>query len=280
MMPEIVLVVRGRRRGARAARGCAACRSPASSATSRRRRSGRPRSSPGESKNTYGTGNFLLVNTGTEIVRSEHGLITTVAYRCGDEPARYALEGSIAVTGSLVQWLRDNLGIIHRAPRTSRLAATVDDNGGAYFVPAFSGLFAPYWRPDARGALVGLTRFVNKAHIARAALESTAFQTRDVDRRGRRRHRTRARRELRVDGGMTRDDLLMQFQADILGIPVVRPRDRRDDRARRGLRGRARDRRVARPRRRCARTGARTCAGSRGCRRTSASVACACGRRP
>ena len=176
-----------------------------------------------QSKNTYGTGNFLLVNTGTDIVRSRHGLITTVAYRCGDEPAHYALEGSIAVTGSLVQWLRDNLGIIHSAPRTSRLAATVDDNGGAYFVPAFSGLFAPYWRPDARGALVGLTRFVNKAHIARAALESTAFQTRDVieavvaD-------TGRALEELRVDGGMSRDDMLMQFQADILGIPVVRPK--------------------------------------------------------
>lgn len=176
----------------------------------------------GESKNTYGTGNFLLVNTGTEIVRSESGLITTVAYRCGDEPARYALEGSIAVTGSLVQWLRDNLGIINRSEEVETLAATVSDNGGAYFVPAFSGLFAPYWRPDARGALVGMTRYVNKAHIARAALESTAFQTRDVieavvaD-------TGRPLDELRVDGGMTRDDLLMQFQSDVLGIPVVRP---------------------------------------------------------
>lgn len=177
----------------------------------------------GESKNTYGTGNFLLVNTGTEIVRSKHGLITTVAYRCGDEPARYALEGSIAVTGSLVQWLRDNLGIIERSEDVEQLARTVDDNGGAYFVPAFSGLFAPYWRPDARGALVGLTRFVNRAHIARAALESTAFQTRDVidavvgD-------TGRPVDEIRVDGGMTRDALLMQFQADILGIPVIRPK--------------------------------------------------------
>ncbi|MGC5222335.1 glycerol kinase GlpK [Micromonospora sp. DT81.3] len=176
----------------------------------------------GETKNTYGTGNFLLVSTGPEIVRSEHGLITTVAYRCGDDPACYALEGSIAVTGSLVQWLRDNLGIISRSEDVERLARTVDDNGGAHFVPAFSGLFAPYWRPDARGALVGLTRFVNKAHIARAALESTAFQTRDVvdavvaD-------TGVALTEIRVDGGMTRDDLLMQFQADILGIPVVRP---------------------------------------------------------
>jgi glycerol kinase len=177
----------------------------------------------GESKNTYGTGNFLLVNTGTEPVRSRAGLITTVAYRCGDEPAHYALEGSIAVTGSLVQWLRDNLGIIRSSEEVQTLAATVDDNGGAYFVPAFSGLFAPYWRPDARGALVGLTRYVTKAHIARAALEATAFQTRDVieavvsD-------ADRHLDELRVDGGMTRNDLLMQFQADILGIPVVRPR--------------------------------------------------------
>lgn len=177
----------------------------------------------GESKNTYGTGNFLLVNTGTEIVRSGSGLITTVAYRCGDEPARYALEGSIAVTGSLVQWLRDNLGIIQRSEDVETLAATVADNGGAYFVPAFSGLFAPYWRPEARGALVGMTRYVNKAHIARAALESTAFQTRDVieaviaD-------TGRTLEELRVDGGMTHNNALMQFQADILGIPVVRPK--------------------------------------------------------
>ena len=177
----------------------------------------------GESKNTYGTGNFLLVGPGTEPVRSDAGLITTVAYRCGDEPARYALEGSIAVTGSLVQWLRDNLGIIQSSEEVETLAATVDDNGGAYFVPAFSGLFAPYWRPDARGALVGLTRYVTKAHIARAALEATAFQTRDVieavvaD-------AGRPLEELRVDGGMTRNDALMQFQADILGIPVVRPK--------------------------------------------------------
>ncbi|RLK47814.1 glycerol kinase GlpK [Microbacterium telephonicum] len=176
----------------------------------------------GESKNTYGTGNFLLVGTGTEIVRSRAGLITTVAYRRGDEPARYALEGSIAVTGSLVQWLRDNLGIISRSEEVETLAASVDDNGGAYFVPAFSGLFAPYWRPDARGTLVGLTRYVTKAHIAKAALEATAFQTRDVieavvaD-------AGRTLDELRVDGGMTRNDALLQFQADILGIPVVRP---------------------------------------------------------
>ncbi|WEK13744.1 MAG: glycerol kinase GlpK [Candidatus Microbacterium phytovorans] len=175
-----------------------------------------------ESKNTYGTGNFLLVGTGTELVRSRAGLITTVAYRCGDEPARYALEGSIAVTGSLVQWLRDNLGIIRSSEEVESLAATVEDNGGAYFVPAFSGLFAPYWRPDARGALVGLTRYVTKGHIARAALEATAFQTRDVI-EAVQADSGHTLDELRVDGGMTRNDALMQFQADILGIPVVRP---------------------------------------------------------
>ncbi|MCC4907902.1 glycerol kinase GlpK [Microbacterium sp. cx-59] len=177
---------------------------------------------PGESKNTYGTGNFLLVGTGERIVRSPHGLITTVAYRIGDEPAQYAMEGSIAVTGSLVQWLRDNLGMFSESNEIERLAASVPDNGGAYFVPAFSGLFAPYWRPDARGALVGLTRYVNRAHIARAALEATAFQTLDVI--GAVEADTgHALEELRVDGGMTKNGLLMQFQADILGVPVVRP---------------------------------------------------------
>ena len=177
----------------------------------------------GESKNTYGTGNFLIVNTGEQIVSSQHGLISTVAYRLGDGPAQYALEGSIAVTGSLVQWLRDNLGLFSSSDEVERLASSVDDNGGAYFVPAFSGLFAPYWRSDARGALVGLTRFVNRAHSARAALESTAFQTRAVI------DAVQADTglplgELRVDGGMTRNGLLMQFQADVLGVPVVRPR--------------------------------------------------------
>ena len=177
----------------------------------------------GESKNTYGTGNFLLVNTGTDIVRSAAGLITTVAHQLGDDAPRYALEGSIAVTGSLVQWLRDNLGVIRTSDEVEQLAASVADNGGAYFVPAFSGLFAPYWRPEARGALVGLTGYVTKAHLARAVLESTAFQSRDVieavvaD-------AGRPLTLLRVDGGMTRDALLMQFQADILGIPVVRPK--------------------------------------------------------
>jgi glycerol kinase len=176
----------------------------------------------GGAKNTYGTGNFLIVNTGETIARSENGLLTTVAYRLGDSPANYALEGSIAVTGSLVQWLRDNLGIIHTASEVEALAASVDDNGGAYIVPAFSGLFAPYWRPDARGAIVGLTRYVTKAHLARAALESTAFQTREV--------LDAANADtgipltqLKVDGGMIENELLMQFQADILGVPVVRP---------------------------------------------------------
>ena len=177
----------------------------------------------GESKNTYGTGNFLLVGTGEEIVQSQNGLITTVAYQLGDEKPRYALEGSIAVTGSLVQWLRDSLGIISTSSEVQRLADTVDNNGGVYFVPAFSGLFAPYWRPDARGAILGLTRFVTKAHIAKAALESTAFQTRDViDAVNADAHVDLT--ELKVDGGMVANAGLMQFQADILGIPVIRPK--------------------------------------------------------
>ena len=176
----------------------------------------------GESKNTYGTGNFLIFNTGEEIVHSKNGLLTTLGYQIGDEKPHYALEGSIAVTGSLVQWLRDNLGMISSAPEIEELAKTVDDNGGAYFVPAFSGLFAPYWRSDARGALVGLTRYVNKGHIARAALEATAFQTREVL------EAVNADSgvdltELKVDGGMIANNTLMQFQADILGVPVVRP---------------------------------------------------------
>jgi glycerol kinase len=176
----------------------------------------------GEAKNTYGTGNFLIFNTGEEIVHSKNGLLTTVGYKLGDGPAHYALEGSIAVTGSLIQWLRDNLGLIKSAPEVEKLAATVDDSGGAYFVPAFSGLYAPYWRPDARGALVGMTRFVNKAHIARAALEATAFQTREVlDAVNADAGVPLA--ELKVDGGMVANDLLMQIQADVLGVPVVRP---------------------------------------------------------
>ncbi|AMB58535.1 glycerol kinase GlpK [Microterricola viridarii] len=176
----------------------------------------------GESKNTYGTGNFLIFNTGEEIVHSKNGLLTTLGYKLGDAKPHYALEGSIAVTGSLIQWLRDNLGLFSSAAEVEALAKTVDDNGGAYFVPAFSGLFAPYWRADARGALVGLTRYVNKGHIARAALEATAFQTREVL------DAVNADSgvdltELKVDGGMIANNLLMQFQADILGVPVVRP---------------------------------------------------------
>ena len=176
----------------------------------------------GESKNTYGTGNFLIFNTGEEIVHSKNGLLTTLGYKLGDAAPHYALEGSIAVTGSLIQWLRDNLGMIGSAPEVEELAKTVEDNGGVYFVPAFSGLFAPYWRSDARGALVGLTRYVNKGHIARAALEATAFQTREVL------DAVNADSgvdltELKVDGGMTANDALMQFQADILNVPVVRP---------------------------------------------------------
>jgi glycerol kinase len=176
----------------------------------------------GEAKNTYGTGNFLIFNTGEEMIHSKNGLLTTVGYKLGDQKVHYALEGSIAVTGSLVQWIRDNLGLISSAAEIEDLAKTVNDNGGAYFVPAFSGLFAPYWRADARGALVGLTRFVNKGHIARAALEATAFQTREVL------DAVNADSgvpltELKVDGGMIANNTLMQFQADILGVPVVRP---------------------------------------------------------
>jgi glycerol kinase len=177
----------------------------------------------GTAKNTYGTGNFMLLNTGEEQVPSENGLLTTVCYKIGDQKPIYALEGSIAITGALVQWFRDNLGIINSAEEIETLAASVDDNGGAYFVPAFSGLFAPYWRADARGALVGLTRYVNKGHLARAVLEATAFQTREV---------LDAMNadsgvdltELKVDGGMVQNEALMQFQADILDVPVVRPK--------------------------------------------------------
>jgi glycerol kinase len=177
---------------------------------------------PGMAKNTYGTGCFMLLNTGPDLVRSENGLLTTVAYRIGDAQPVYALEGSIAVAGALVQWLRDNLGIIGSSSEIEELAATVADNGDVYLVPAFSGLFAPHWRSDARGVVVGLTGFATRAHLARAALEATAFQTRDildamnadsgVD-----------LSELRVDGGMVVNDLLMQFQSDLLGVPVIRP---------------------------------------------------------
>ena len=178
--------------------------------------------SPGEAKNTYGTGNFMLLNTGTDRVQSSHGLLTTVCYALAGAAPVYALEGSIAVTGALVQWLRDNLGLISSAGEVEALARTVDDNGGAYFVPAFSGLFAPYWRPEARGALVGLTRYVNRGHIARAALEATAFQSREVlDAMNA--DSGVVLSTLKVDGGMVGNELLMQFQADILDVPVVRP---------------------------------------------------------
>ena len=179
--------------------------------------------SAGESKNTYGTGNFLLLNTGEERVVSTHGLLTTPAYQLAEGPVVWALEGSIAVTGSLIQWLRDNLGLISSAAEVESLAASVEDSGGAYFVPAFSGLFAPYWRSDARGVIVGLTRYITKAHIARAALEATAFQTREVLDAMNSDSGTPLV-ELKVDGGMTANNLLMQFQADIVGIPVVRPK--------------------------------------------------------
>jgi glycerol kinase len=176
----------------------------------------------GDAKNTYGTGSFLLLNTGTVPVTSKHGLLTTVGYQIGREPAVYALEGSIAMTGALVQWLRDNLGLISSAAEVESLAETVEDNGGCYFVPAFSGLFAPYWRSDARGAIVGLTRFVNRGHLARAVLEATAWQTREiVDAMNA--DSGVALNCLRVDGGMVANSLLMQIQADVLGVPVVRP---------------------------------------------------------
>ncbi|MEU5512042.1 glycerol kinase GlpK [Streptomyces fungicidicus] len=178
--------------------------------------------SPGEAKNTYGTGNFLVLNTGTELVRSQHGLLTTVAYQFAGQPAVYALEGSIAVTGAAVQWLRDQLKIINSAPESEQLARQVDDNGGMFFVPAFSGLFAPYWRSDARGAMVGLARYNTGAHIARATLEAICYQSRDV---------VEAMEQdsgvhldvLKVDGGVTANDLCMQIQADVLGVPVSRP---------------------------------------------------------
>ena len=178
--------------------------------------------SPGEAKNTYGTGCFMLLNTGTEAVQSENGLLTTLAYKIGDQPAVYALEGSIAITGALVQWLRDNIGLIQSSPDIEPLAKSVEDAGGMYIVPAFSGLFAPYWKSSARGVFVGLTRYINKGHIARAALEATAYQTREVLDAMEKDSGVQLT-ALKVDGGMTANDTLMQFQSDILGVPVVRP---------------------------------------------------------
>jgi glycerol kinase len=178
--------------------------------------------SPGEAKNTYGTGNFLLLNTGTEAVQSKSGLITTVGYKIGDQDAVYCLEGSIAITGALVQWLRDNLKMIQAAPEVEDLAKSVDDNGGLYIVPAFSGLFAPYWKSNARGVFAGLTRYVNAGHIARATLEATAYQSREVVEAMDADSGVKLE-SLKVDGGMVANDLLMQFQADLLGVPVIRP---------------------------------------------------------
>jgi glycerol kinase len=177
---------------------------------------------PGEAKNTYGTGSFMLMNTGTTPVRSKAGLLTTVAYQLGGEKPHYALEGAIAITGALVQWLRDNLRLFDTAAQIEAMAASVPDNGDVYIVPAFAGLYAPYWKDDARGVIAGLTRFANRAHLARAALEATAYQVRDV---------VEAMQEdsgislaaLKTDGGMVRNELLMQFQADILNVPVLRP---------------------------------------------------------
>jgi glycerol kinase len=177
---------------------------------------------PGEAKNTYGTGCFLLMNTGEQAVPSRHGLLTTVAYKFGEARTHYALEGSVAITGALVQWLRDNLGLISSSAEIEPLARTVNDNGDVYFVPAFSGLYAPYWKDSARGVIAGLTRFANKGHIARAALEATAYQTREVL-EAMEQDSGVALAALRVDGGMVANDLLMQFQADILNRQVVRP---------------------------------------------------------
>src|SRR5687767_11359554 len=177
---------------------------------------------PGEAKNTYGTGCFMLLNTGEKSVPSKSGLLTTLGYKIGNRPAVYALEGSIAITGALVQWLRDNLGMIARSEEVEPLAKTVDDNGRVYFVPAFSGLFAPYWRSEARGVIAGLTRYVTKGHIARAALEATAWQTKEVVDAMKADSGVELT-SLKVDGGMVYDELLMQFQADVLGVPVIRP---------------------------------------------------------
>ena len=179
--------------------------------------------SPGEAKNTYGTGCFMLLNTGTKPVPSKSGLLTTLGYKMGKDPAVYCLEGSIAITGALIQWLRDNLKFFEKSSEAEALARSVEDNGGIYFVPAFSGLFAPYWKSDARGVIVGMTRYVNRGHITRAALEATAFQTREVLDAMEKDSGVKLA-ALKVDGGMVFNELLMQFQADILGVPVVRPK--------------------------------------------------------
>jgi len=177
----------------------------------------------GEAKNTYGTGCFLLMNTGDKLVQSKSGLLTTIAYKIGKKKAVYALEGSIAIAGSLVQWIRDNLGLISASSEIESLAKTVQDNGGVYFVPAFSGLFAPYWNSSARGLIIGMTHYVNKGHLARAVLEASAFQTKEIFDAMEKDSGIRLR-SLKVDGGMVKNELLMQFQSDILGIPVIRPK--------------------------------------------------------
>jgi glycerol kinase len=176
----------------------------------------------GDAKNTYGTGNFMLLNTGTDIVQSKSGLLTTVGWKLGDAPAIYCLEGAIAITGALVQWLRDNLKMIKAAPEVEELASSVEDNGGLYIVPAFSGLFAPYWKSNARGVFAGLTRYVTAGHIARATLEATAFQSREVVEAMNQDSGVELE-SLKVDGGMVANDLLMQFQADLLDVDVIRP---------------------------------------------------------
>jgi glycerol kinase len=178
---------------------------------------------PGEAKNTYGTGCFMLLNTGEKPVQSQAGLLTTLGYKIGKQKAVYALEGSIAITGALIQWLRDNLGLIQSSAEVEALAKSVEDSGGIYFVPAFSGLFAPYWKSDARGVIVGMTRYVNKGHLARAALEATAYQTREVLDAMEKDSGVKLT-ALKVDGGMVFNDLLMQFQSDILNVPVIRPK--------------------------------------------------------
>jgi len=178
---------------------------------------------PGEAKNTYGTGCFMLINTGEELVPSKSGLLTTVCYQLGNNKPVYALEGSIAIAGALVQWLRDNLGMITSSAEVEALAKSVEDNGGVYFVPAFSGLFAPYWQSNARGVIAGLTRYVNRGHIARAVLEATAWQTREVlD--AMEKDSGVTLKALKVDGGMVYNNTLMQFQSDVLGVPVIRPK--------------------------------------------------------
>jgi len=178
---------------------------------------------PGEAKNTYGTGCFLLMHTGHEPIQSRHGLITTLAYQFSGRKPSYCLEGSIAIAGALVQWLRDNLGMFSSAPEVEILAGKVEDTGGMYIVPAFSGLYAPYWRPDARGVMVGLTRYINRNHIARAVLEATAYQTRDIV-EAMNKDSGVDLKTLKADGGMVYNELLMQFQSDILNVPVVRPK--------------------------------------------------------